>query len=147
LNEQEGHLFGDQTLQRVAKLIEQSVRETDIVARYGGEEFVVVMPHTGLTGACIFAERLRLLIEDELSLTISGGVAEAAHGDTHQSLLSRADSALYSAKANGRSCLFVHTGKLIRPYHADRSEPPRTPPGPAEEVAVTCGSPDEKVGG
>jgi hypothetical protein len=86
------------------------------------------MPQTGLTGAGIFAERLRVVIEEEMSLTISGGIAEAASDDTHQSLLSRADSALYSAKANGRNCLFVHTGKLIRPYRADRTEPATPPP-------------------
>lgn len=120
LNDQEGHLFGDQALQKVAKLLDQSVRETDVVARYGGEEFVVVMPQTGVTGACVFAERMRQMVEEEMSLTISGGVAEAVHGDTVQSLLSRADSALYSAKADGRNCLFQHTGSAIRPFRPDR---------------------------
>lgn len=119
LNDREGHLYGDEMLKRVAKLIDMTARETDLVARYGGEEFVIVMPQTGLVGANIFGDRLRQLIEEELSLTISGGVAEAVHGDTTQTLLSRADSALYSAKANGRNCLFQHTGTLIRPYRND----------------------------
>ena len=57
VNDQQGHLHGDHVLQELARLFDESVRETDVVARYGGEEFVVVMPHTDLAGACIFAER------------------------------------------------------------------------------------------
>ncbi len=115
VNDKKGHLHGDRTLQAVARLLDDTVRDTDVVARYGGEEFVVVMPHTALENACHFGERVRRLIEDSLGLTISGGVAMALDGDNAQSLLSRADSALYSAKAGGRNRVFRHTGADIEP--------------------------------
>lgn len=115
VNDKKGHLFGDRTLQSVARIIDDSVRDTDIVARYGGEEFVVVMPHTRLIDACHFAERVRSTIESNLGVTISGGVASALDGDNAQSLLSRADAALYSSKAAGRNRIFRHTGTEIEP--------------------------------
>ncbi|MEX0675643.1 MAG: GGDEF domain-containing protein [Pirellulales bacterium] len=115
VNDKKGHLFGDRTLQAVARIFNEKVRDTDIVARYGGEEFVVVMPHTGLENACHFAERVRKLVEETLGLTISGGVAMALDGDNAQSLLSRADAALYSGKAAGRNRIFRHTGSDIEP--------------------------------
>ena len=110
VNDERGHLFGDQTLQAVARVLDECARDTDIVARYGGEEFVVVMPHTLLEGASIFAERLRAAIESTVGLTVSGGVAQALDGDNPQTLLARADEALYAAKAAGRNCIFRHTG-------------------------------------
>jgi len=110
INDREGHLYGDKMLQDLAKLVDESVRETDIVARYGGEEFVIVMPQTELLGACIFAERLRDQIAQGMDLTVSVGVAAASDGDTQQSLLARADSALYSAKTSGRNCTWRHDG-------------------------------------
>lgn len=113
LNDQQGHLEGDRLLQGVAKLLDDSARETDIVSRYGGEEFVVVMPQTGLEEASIFAERLRATIERELPLTVSGGVTTVLDGDTADSLLSRADAALYRAKSAGRNCIFRHDGRQI----------------------------------
>ena len=64
VNDQQGHLHGDRVLQELARLFDESMRETDIVARYGGEEFVVVMPHTDLAGACVFAERLRAQVDE-----------------------------------------------------------------------------------
>lgn len=115
VNDKKGHLYGDRTLQTVARILNESVRDTDIVARYGGEEFVVVMPHTALENAGQFAERVRKLVEDTLGLTISGGVAMALEGDNAQSLLSRADAALYSGKAAGRNRVFRHTGSDIEP--------------------------------
>jgi diguanylate cyclase (GGDEF)-like protein len=81
VNDEHGHLFGDQALKDVARLIDDTIRETDIVFRYGGEEFVVVMPNTPLSGACVFADRLREVIHDKLELTISGGVAAARETD------------------------------------------------------------------
>jgi diguanylate cyclase (GGDEF)-like protein len=115
VNDENGHLFGDQALKDVARLIDDTIRETDIVFRYGGEEFVVVMPNTPLSGACIFADRLRAQIQEKLQLTVSGGVASARETDDPQSLLSRADAALYSAKAAGRNQTFHHDGETIAP--------------------------------
>jgi diguanylate cyclase (GGDEF)-like protein len=94
----------------MARMLDESVRETDVVARYGGEEFVVVMPETDLAGAGFFAERLRSQIEKEMPITVSGGVTEALDGDTQDSVLARADAALYQAKTAGRNCVFRHNG-------------------------------------
>jgi diguanylate cyclase len=110
VNDQLGHLHGDRVLQELASLFDELVRETDVVARYGGEEFVVVMPHTDLAGASVFAERLRAEVERRLSVTISGGVSEAEQGDSQESLVARADTALYNAKSAGRNRVFWHTG-------------------------------------
>ena len=139
INDDQGHLHGDRVLQNFAHLLDDSVRETDVVARYGGEEFVVVMPQTALSGAVIFAERLREMVADKLPLTISGGLAEAADGDTSQTLLSRADSALYSAKAGGRNRVYLHDGQEIdAASDASRNAPPvvaavyRAAPAPIE---------------
>jgi diguanylate cyclase (GGDEF)-like protein len=131
VNDKRGHLFGDRTLQAVARILDETVRDTDIVARYGGEEFVVVMPHTTLDNSGHFAERVRNLVETSLGLTISGGLAMALDGDNAQSLLSRADAALYSAKAAGRNRIFRHTGADIEPLVLD---------SPAEEEALEVAS-------
>jgi len=114
MNDEHGHLYGDRMLKSVARLLDESVRDTDMVARYGGEEFVIVMPQTMLDGATIFAERLRQRVEQQLPLTISGGVSTAVDGDNPQTLLARADAALYSAKAAGRNKLYCHTGLAIQ---------------------------------
>ncbi len=115
INDQRGHLRGDELLRELAARLDDSARETDYVARYGGEEFVIVMPQTDLFGACIFAERMRVAVAQRLSLTISGGVAEALDGDSVESLLARADEALYAAKAGGRNCVFCHDGQQVQP--------------------------------
>jgi diguanylate cyclase (GGDEF)-like protein len=127
INDQKGHLQGDRILQELARKFDESVRETDVVARYGGEEFVVVMPQTPLEGACVFAERLRMAIAQVLPLTVSGGVAEALEGDTQDTLLARADAALYHAKTAGRNCVCRHDGQCIETVAEET---------PAEEAAV-----------
>jgi diguanylate cyclase len=113
INDQRGHLYGDRILQQLARLLDECVRETDIVARYGGEEFVIVMPQTDLQGAAVLSERLRYAVEQQMSLTVSGGVTMVLDGDTQDSLLARADQALYHAKTAGRNCVFQHTGESI----------------------------------
>jgi len=123
INDDQGHLYGDSILKSVAKLLADNVRDTDVVTRYGGEEFVIVMPQTPVTGACIFTDRLRQQVEQNLPLTLSGGVAAAVDGDGPQTLLSRADAALYSAKAAGRNRIFYHTGLEIRPTVEADAEP------------------------
>jgi diguanylate cyclase len=115
LNDEHGHLFGDQMLQQFAELLDKSVRETDTAARFGGEEFIVIMPHTDLNGACVFAERLRQLVESSLPVTVSMGVTGALDDDSTQTLLTRADAALYAAKSAGRNRAFRHTGQGIEP--------------------------------
>jgi diguanylate cyclase (GGDEF)-like protein len=119
INDQAGHPHGDRVLQDLARLLDESVRETDLVARYGGDEFVIIMPETDLDGASVFAERLRAKVGAEMALTVSAGVAQASNGDTPQSLFAKADGALYQAKSSGRNCVFRHTGERIEPVLAE----------------------------
>lgn len=119
VNDEHGHLAGDQALRAVAHKLDELARETDIVARYGGEEFIVIMPQTNLAGATVFSDRLRAAVASELlagiHLTISGGVAEAVNGDDVSSLLARADAALYEAKNTGRNRVMQHCLDFIQP--------------------------------
>jgi diguanylate cyclase len=113
VNDKEGHLFGDHVLQELAHVLEDCIRDTDIVARYGGEEFVIVMPHTDLAGASAFCERLRAQVAERMSITISGGVSQAHDGDGAESLIARADAALYEAKSAGRNRICRHNNGAI----------------------------------
>jgi len=121
VNDVQGHVYGDQMLSQLARMIDESVRETDVVARFGGEEFLVIMPETDLAGASRFADRLRERIGKEMPLTVSGGVAEGLDGDSPESLLVRADAALYGAKSGGRNCVFRHTGDAAEMVTAEAS--------------------------
>jgi two-component system cell cycle response regulator len=113
VNDQFGHSAGDDALRQLADRALRGVRSIDLVARLGGEEFVVVMPETDLAAATMVAERLRQSVAAEPFLihvtgerrpiTISAGVAIAAAGDTVDTLLQRADDALYEAKNGGRN--------------------------------------------
>jgi diguanylate cyclase (GGDEF)-like protein len=124
-NDRYGHQSGDECLQQVAAALGSvAQRSGDQVARYGGEEFVVLMPHTGLTGAVIVAEKLRKRVEDlhithaaspvashvTISLGVAAGIPERR--TTPDALLAAADHALYEAKRNGRNCVKVYDGVL-----------------------------------
>jgi two-component system, cell cycle response regulator len=114
VNDNYGHLVGDDVLTDIGALLQRAVRSVDVVARYGGEEFVIVLPETGTGGATTFAERIREVIElhpfahgtgGALRLTASIGVAvfPAPGLETVEDFLARADQALYRAKAEGRN--------------------------------------------
>ena len=105
--------------ERIAKILQNEARRTDVVARYGGEEFVVVLDETELKGARSVAERIRERIERELiqgefgrvRVTASLGLATwPEHGDAMEDLLEHADQALYEAKKNGRNRVEVYGG-------------------------------------
>lgn len=114
VNDTHGHAAGDLVLQNVAALMMGSVRATDLAARFGGEELTLVLPHTGTAGALQMAEILRQKIAEQvhalegatLQQTVSMGLA-AWEGEgtapTAESLLKRADDALYRAKQGGRN--------------------------------------------
>ena len=117
VNDQYGHLTGDQILREVAGLMKEHVRGIDIVGRYGGEEFCVVLPDTDREGAQYVAERIRLAIErtplkaydNVLKVTVSIGSATIPDdGKDCAELLDKADRALYQAKEMGRNriCAF-----------------------------------------
>jgi diguanylate cyclase (GGDEF)-like protein len=107
-----GHAVGDLALKELASAMRETLRGSDVPARLGGEEFVVLLNDTGLDGAVTVTERLRERIgrsevragQDRVArFTISAGVAELVGGETLDSLLARADEALYRAKAEGRN--------------------------------------------
>lgn len=119
-NDNYGHQAGDFVLFVVGKVLQASVRPTDLIARYGGEEFTIVMPNTTCDGALVAAERVRetlaataLVMPDGgalPSVTISLGVAEAIAGVEAGAVISRADAALYDAKHAGRNRVHAATG-------------------------------------
>lgn len=111
VNDSHGHLVGDQVLRHAAERIQAAVRDFDTVGRFGGEEFTVVLTNTDIDMARIIAERIR---EDlagrpfhvqglNIKITISVGGAMLRPGETKESLLERADDAMYEAKRTGRN--------------------------------------------
>lgn len=113
-NDKNGHPAGDRLLQKLAALLREAKRDTDILARYGGEEFSIIVPETGHKGAGELAERIREVVEEYPfqhrekqplgKLTISLGVADIpTHAQSKKELLDSADKALYNAKESGRN--------------------------------------------
>lgn len=114
-NDKFGHLIGDEVLKIVSRELMNAVKGRDIVARYGGEEFAILLPETPLNGAMAVAENLRKSIasrdlarkdtkENYGSMTVSIGVAQFySQIDTVNSIIQRADEALYRSKKAGRN--------------------------------------------
>ncbi|HHL39918.1 MAG TPA: diguanylate cyclase [Deltaproteobacteria bacterium] len=122
INDKYGHRTGDLVLKRIAMLLKDNIRKTDIIARYGGEEFAVILPHTDLQGAMDEAERLRAVVDEssragllpnhiEEHVTISLGIGsyptEGVVMDNGDDLVNMADKALYEAKRSGKNCVRV----------------------------------------
>lgn len=113
VNDFYGHEEGDRVLKEISKILENNVRESDIVARWGGEEFVILCIHTNLEGAKIVAEMLRAKISEYTfthvgQKTASFGVAQYnTHMDKH-ALFNNVDIALYKAKAGGRNRVEIY---------------------------------------
>lgn len=112
INDTLGHPVGDQVLVQFANLVSDNIRETDMFARLGGEEFAILALNCDLDSACQFAEKLRKLVEVHVfpeadRVTCSFGVARHAGHEDHDSLVRRADGALYRAKGEGRNRVVV----------------------------------------
>jgi diguanylate cyclase (GGDEF)-like protein len=128
INDNFGHLKGDEVLKRVAQAIHSGFRhldettfmknmEIDIAARYGGDEFVLILPETSLDGAIVTAERLKKILTEKLSIfmhlvtndgkrqviTGSFGVSAFKEGESLEILLKRCDQAMYEAKRQGKN--------------------------------------------
>ena len=126
VNDRYGHPAGDEVLRELAGRAVRHVRSVDLVGRLGGEEFVVVMPETSLAGAVVVAERFRAAVAEELfiprdqteqlAVTVSVGIAVTGEGsDTIDTLLKRADDALYAAKHAGRNRVIALTVRETQP--------------------------------
>lgn len=108
INDEFGHHVGDQTLQQLARLAQQSLRPTDLLGRFGGDEFVVLLPDTTQGAAMMIAERIieqlqQIYVADVHQLTASFGLAELQPDEDYEQLFRRADRALYQAKLAGRN--------------------------------------------
>ncbi len=111
INDSHGHPIGDEVLRTFAITVFANIRDTDRFGRYGGEEFLLVLPDTPADRAAEILDRLREIIADldwsafsaDMRVTISAGVATLRPDEISDTLLARADSALYAAKAQGRN--------------------------------------------
>ena len=113
-NDTYGHAFGDDVLRAIADAAHNTVRRSDLLYRYGGEELVVLAANTDPAGAKLLAERIRENIASiksirgqEVSVTVSVGVATLQKGEHPQSLFDRADNAVYMAKDAGRNTVVI----------------------------------------
>lgn len=110
INDNFGHNEGDRALTQIVELVTQAIRHTDRLGRWGGEEFLIVLPEARLDTATLIAEKLRQTIIsydfcfENSHVTCSFGIAEVQDGDTIESLIHRADNALYLAKSEGKNC-------------------------------------------
>ena len=123
VNDTYGHDCGDNVLCEVVRSVESGLRATDRLGRWGGEEFVVLAPETDLREASRLAERLRVQIATHRhpsapTVTASFGFAEYVAGDTPETLIKRADQALYKAKFLGRNRAEHAHGSVGRPIIA-----------------------------
>ena len=114
LNDEFGHLLGDEVLRQVSSIFSQQLRKIDVVCRYGGEEFAILLSQTSLQHAASVAEKLRRLVETwqfpgvPRPVTISVGSATYPdHGLTRDELVKAADAGLYAAKQAGRNRSFL----------------------------------------
>ncbi|MBI5040660.1 MAG: GGDEF domain-containing protein, partial [Gammaproteobacteria bacterium] len=119
-NDNHGHLIGDKLLRFVSNILKDSLKGQDLVARFGGEEFAILLPNTPLRGALAVAESLRARVQSQRlrrtdtqqpigGVTLSLGIANFKASDAPESLIARADSALYQSKRLGRNRVTLET--------------------------------------
>ncbi len=123
VNDTQGHLAGDAVLKELTARIKSRVRREDLFARYGGEEFACILPSTALAGGVVFAEQLRVIVDEKpatfadklIPFTISLGVAtlQREAGVDALTLIKRADENLYAAKRGGRNRVVPTLSDLI----------------------------------
>ncbi|WP_169569246.1 diguanylate cyclase [Sneathiella limimaris] len=122
-NDTHGHLFGDQVLKLVARILENNMRGGALAARYGGEEFGLILPKTSLSAAFQLSDKIRKTVSskslvnrntgDEVGkITMSFGIAQYTPGENVDAFIERADAVLYSAKENGRDQVRMETQEM-----------------------------------
>jgi diguanylate cyclase (GGDEF)-like protein len=125
LNDEFGHLLGDEVLRQVSGVFGQQLRKVDVVCRYGGEEFAILVPQTSGGNAMEVAEKLRRMVETyrfpgvPVKVSISAGVAEfPTNGRSRDELVAAADAALYASKESGRNRVSPATAEVARKTNA-----------------------------
>ncbi|WP_331775864.1 GGDEF domain-containing response regulator [Sulfurospirillum sp. 1612] len=108
INDTFGHLVGDEVLKTLANFCQKNIRNTDFLSRWGGEEFVLILSETPIEDAFVVCEKLRIGLMElqftkNIPVTISIGLSQLQPGDSKESLLRRADNALFKAKQLGRN--------------------------------------------
>ena len=116
-NDQYGHLVGDDVLKDLVTCVNANTRATDLFGRWGGEEFLIFSPETSMTSVMTLGKNIRYALRNHklastYQVTLSMGVATYQPGDSLESLLKRADAALYLAKASGKDCAVDETQLL-----------------------------------
>jgi diguanylate cyclase len=123
LNDNLGHATGDQALVHLVRIIKYSLRNTDVLARYGGEEFIIILPSTQQEEAMDIIKRVQRDLtknffmhrNERVLITFSAGVAERLPGEGPDTIVPRADAALYKAKHSGRNRVIGAEGLLEEP--------------------------------
>ena len=105
VNDNFGHLVGDQVLKELARLIQSQLRTSDLLFRFGGEEFIVVLPQQDAQTALSIAEKIRVNVAsyeftEAGHISVSLGVTQYHQGEHLNEVLTRADAALYQAKSS-----------------------------------------------
>jgi diguanylate cyclase (GGDEF)-like protein len=121
VNDNYGHLAGDEVLRVVVSRVLTTLRDTDVFGRYGGEEFMLLLPQTDLAGAEIAAERIRVILcdqpvefgESKIKISASLGLSECHSGAIEPpKVIEEADMALYFSKQNGRNLVTVYSPEI-----------------------------------
>jgi diguanylate cyclase len=147
LNDTYGHQAGDEVLRGTGRVLRRMLRESDSICRYGGEEFAVIFSRSTAADVQRALTRLRKTIaktefqgpNGKLEVTISIGAAQAAGEETQESIVERADAALYASKEAGRNCGHWHDGKtivLIADEENQLPTPAETPKPAAAKASV-----------
>ena len=134
-NDNYGHQVGDEIIKGIARILNKSVRNIDIVARYGGDEFIILLNESDEATALKVCLRIRELLKKDSKIektireitgvpefviprdhkiTLSMGVSKLKTGDTMDEIIRNADMALYSSKENGRNCIHINTANSIK---------------------------------
>jgi diguanylate cyclase (GGDEF)-like protein len=134
INDTHGHIVGDEALREIARIIAHAVRADDLVVRFGGEEIAVFARTSDAAMVEALEERIRQQVEQHgvqtscghIAVTLSGGIAQHAVGESQTNLFERADKKLYEAKAAGRNRVFSQSAPSIVPSPPYRRLPSDT---------------------
>ncbi|HKQ69727.1 MAG TPA: diguanylate cyclase [Polyangiaceae bacterium] len=145
INDRHGHASGDTVLSTTGAMLAKQARKGDLIARWGGEEFVLALRSTDLAGAAHAAERLRKMVSalgvttpqgEPIVTTVSIGAAQAMPGESIESLIDRADRAMYQAKSGGRNRVVISS---------EATQPAEAAPGSAAPAAASEASANESA--